>query len=85
MSFLEQVPRLVKAEFEDPEGLEYFVDNIKMAHGRFGKEDALLILHRKNLAAALKLFISYMRSKGLDGEDRVIYQDLIKLQGEIRM
>jgi hypothetical protein len=84
MSFLEPVPRPVKAEFSDPNGLEYFVDNLITAHGRFSKEDALLISHRHNLAAALKLFIGYMRTKGLDGEDRVIYQDLIKLQGDLK-
>lgn len=85
MSFLEPVPKPVKANFSDPEGLEYFVDNIKMAHGRFTLADAKLIAHRRNLAAALKLFIGYMRTKMLDGEDRVIYQDLIKLQGELKV
>lgn len=84
MGFLEQVPRLSKCECTDPHCLGYFVDNVEVRQGRFKKEDALLILHRKNLAVALKLFIGYMRTKGLDGEDRVIYQDLIKLQGEIR-
>lgn len=85
MGFLEDVPRPVKANFSDPLGLEYFVDNILMTHGRFTKEDAILISHRKNLAAALKLFIGYMRTKGLDGEDKAIYLDLIKLQGELRV
>ena len=84
MSFLERVPRLAKCECTDPNCLGYFVDNVEVRQGRFRKEDALWIQHRHNLAAALKLFIAYMRTKELDGEDKVIYQDLIKLQVDLK-
>lgn len=84
MSFLKPVPRPIKCECNEPDCLGWLVDNLETHNGRFNLADAKVIANRYNLVAMIKAFQGYLVRTGADAKERVLFQDLIRLQSDCR-